>query len=166
MGFQVAGKEVSLGIDLGKPHYPIYHATFTNDGTGIITAHYNGQVAKWSLDGKLKWVFDCKNKVKFGLSITEDDIISAFCENGDYYLIKDGKEVLHAIIDMDWNKSWHVLSAGKFAVLAYDKKVMFFLHDGKSGELEFKDKVRNIAYDEKNQRLVVAAEKITLMNLT
>lgn len=156
------------GISISIPfqtHYPIYHAYFTNDGNAILAAYYNGQVACWSIKGNLEWIFDCKNKVKLGLSITSDGLVSALCENGDYYLIENGKEIFHSKFDMDYNLAYHVFSAGEYSVLGYDHKLLFFQRDGKVGELEFEDMIRSVEYESKERMIAVSAQDLSLVQI-
>jgi len=156
---------ISIGVKFSPSYYPIYHALITPDGNHILAAHYNGQVANWSLDGKLEWVFDCKNKVKLGLSISNDGLISALCENGDYFLIEDGREVMHAVLDIDLAKSYQVFSTEKYAGLSYDKKIMLFDREGLVWEKEFQDKVRLVAYNSNQKLLAVSATCIFLTSV-
>lgn len=156
---------IVISVEFPPPHYPIYHAIFSPDGENIIAAHYNGQVACWTLDGKLNWVFECKNKVKLGLSVTDDGLVSALCENGDYFLIENGKEIMHSILEIDFRNPQHVFSAGKYAALGYDKKIMFFDRCGKVGELEFQDKIRFVSYEPKERLLAVAAGPISVVQI-
>lgn len=162
---QIPNEEIVIQIDLGSHYYPIYHAMFSPDGENIITGHYDGQVASWTLDGKLNWVFECKNKVKLGLSITDDGLVSALCENGDYFLIENGKEIMHSILEIDFSSTRDVFSIGKYAALGYDKKIMFFDRSGKVGELEFKDKLRSVTYSQKENLLAVAAGPISVVQI-
>jgi len=161
----VTAGSISISIPF-HTHYPIYHAFFINDSKSILAAYYNGQVACWSIRGNLEWVFDCKNKVKLGLSITSNGLVSALCENGDYYLIENGKEILHSKIDIDYRNSYQVLSAGEYAVLSYDNKLLFFERDGKVGELEFENMIRSIAYDPKEKIMVVSAQNLSVIQMT
>lgn len=157
------------GISISIPfhtHYPIYHAFFINGAKSILAAYYNGQVACWSISGNLEWVFDCKNKVKLGLSITSNGLVSALCENGDYYLIENGKEILHSKIDIDFKNSYQVLSAGEYAILSYDNKLLFFLRDGKVCELEFDNIIRSIAYDSKEKIMAISAQNLSIIQIT
>ena len=155
-------KGIRIGIELPTPHYPIYHALITPDGNHIIAAHYNGQVASWSIDGRLEWVFACKNKVKLGLSITNDGLISALCENGDYFLIENGKQIMHSVLEIDQSKSYQVFSLEKYSGLSYDKKIMFFDREGLVLEKEFQEKIRLVKYNSDQKLLVISANSIFL----
>lgn len=156
------------GISISIPfqtHYPIYHAVFSSDGSKIITGDYNGNVTCWKIGGKLEWVFNCKNKVKLGLAITKTSLISALCENGNFFIIRDGEKLVNSVIDIDFKNSYHVFSLDNYLGLGYDKSIVFFDQEGVVGELEFDDKIRAIGVDPRGEKLVVSTGDLLLINI-
>lgn len=156
------------GISISIPfqtHYPIYHAVFNSDGNKIITGDYNGNVACWKISGKLEWVFNCKNKVKLGLTITKNSLISALCENGNFFIIKDGEKLVNSVIDIDFKNSYHVFSLDNYLGLGYDKNIVFFDQKGLVGRLEFDDKIRAIGVDPRGEKLVVSTGNLLLISI-
>jgi outer membrane protein assembly factor BamB len=165
---ELKGEHNLGGISFAIPfqtHYPIYHAVFNSDGRKIITGDYNGNVACWKVDGKLEWVFNCKNKVKLGLAIAKNGLISALCENGNFFIIKDGKELAHSVIDIDLKNSYHVFSLDNYLGLVYDKNILFFDQNGLVGGLEFVDKIRAIGVDPRSEKLVVSTGDLSLVTI-
>lgn len=122
---------LSFSLVLPPPHYPVYHAILSSDGKNIVAGHYSGKIVCWSIDGKLEWIFDCKNKVKIDMKMTENGLVSALCENGDYFLVRDGKEIFRAFINMDFSKIPIVSILENFVLLSNDKQLLFFDEHGK-----------------------------------
>lgn len=158
------GGGISISIPF-QTHYPIYHAFFNSDGSMIVTGDYNGNVACWKINGKLEWVFNCKNKVKLGLAMTKDNLVCALCENGNFFIIKNGKELVSSVIDIDFKNSYHVFGLNDYLGLGCDKSIVLFDQKGTVCGLAFDDKIRAIGVDPQGEKLVVSTGDLSLVSI-